>query len=315
MQSLESFWNAAGAFADSLTEVGLRALAIAVAFHLANMLLRGTAWRNILVAAHEPRPVRWRSVTGAYLAGVAVNSVVPARGGDVTKVYLAHRGIPGIAYGTVVASLLAETAFDVVVGLVLLLWALEAGVIPFGADVLARLHAFEWGVVVTHGTVVLAVVGALLLVGLVTWPWTRRRVRRFWRSVADGVVILRSPRRYLRQVVVLQAIGWACRVASSYYFLQAFHIPAGIDDAALALSAGSLATLAPVTPGGVGPQQALLVYMFAGAAARSTVLSYSVGMQAVVVGVNAIVGGVAIMLMMRRLPWQAQLSETSAGAG
>ena len=51
-----------------------------------------------------------------------------------------------------------------------------------------------------------------------------------------------------------------------YFFLKAFHVPAGLDDAALALVAGSLSTLLPFTPGGVGPQQALLVYMFNGVA-------------------------------------------------
>ena len=50
-------------------------------------------------------------------------------------------------------------------------------------------------------------------------------------------------------------------------------------DAALALSAQSAPTLLPLTPGGVGTQQALLGYMFRDAAATSRVLAFSVGMQ------------------------------------
>ncbi len=82
---------------------------IALAFGLSNLLLRSTAWSNILAAAHPGVKVRWRSITGAYLAGAGVNAVVPARGGDVTKIYLAHRSIPGSAYTTVTSSLIAET--------------------------------------------------------------------------------------------------------------------------------------------------------------------------------------------------------------
>ncbi len=53
--------------------------------------------------------MRWRNITGAYLAGVGVNAVLPARGGDVMKVYLVHRAMPETAYTTIVTSLLAET--------------------------------------------------------------------------------------------------------------------------------------------------------------------------------------------------------------
>ena len=70
--------------------------------HLANLLLRATAWRNILIAARPSERFRWRTVTGAYLAGVGVNAIVPARGGDVVKIYLVHRSVPKTPYATIV---------------------------------------------------------------------------------------------------------------------------------------------------------------------------------------------------------------------
>ena len=122
-----SFWHATGVFSDRLTDVRLGALALAVAFGVSNLLLRSTAWRNILAAAHPGIRVRWRSITGGYLAGAAVNAVVPARGGDVTKIYLAHRSIPGSAYTTVTSSLIAETLIDLVIGPALLIAAYSTG--------------------------------------------------------------------------------------------------------------------------------------------------------------------------------------------
>ena len=64
---------------------------------------------------------------------------------------------------------------------------------------------------------------------------------------------------------------------------------------------GSLTTLLPVTPGGVGTQQALIVVVLGGAASDSQLLSFSVGMQAAVVIANALLGGIALVLMLRTL--------------
>ena len=59
----------------------------------------------------------------------------------------------------------------------------------------------------------------------------------------------------------------------------------------------SLATLVPATPGGIGTEQALLVYAFRDAGvARSTLLAFSVGMKLTLTVVNVVVGFTAIFL-------------------
>ena len=109
MSSLESFWDATVAFWNDLARVHWSILAIAIACYLANVVLRATAWRTILQAAYPEGRVRWRSILAAYFAGVGTNAILPARGGDVIKIYLAHRSMPGAAYTTITSSLLAET--------------------------------------------------------------------------------------------------------------------------------------------------------------------------------------------------------------
>jgi glycosyltransferase 2 family protein len=309
VDSIEAFLDATSAFGGQLSDVGFQALFIALVFHFANLILRATAWRNILVAAHPREKIRWRTVTGAYLSGIGVNSIVPARGGDVMKIYLVHRSVPDTPYTTITASLLAETLFDIFVGSTLLIWAFSAGAIPGTPDLSKGLGAFEFTFFAEH----LRVFAMLLAVGLIAlaigFTWIEGHVNRFWDRVRDGLAILRTPQLYLRRVVVFQAIGWVCRAAAMFYFLKAFNIPADFSDAALALTAGSIATLMPLTPGGIGPQQALLVYMFRDAAARSAVLSFSVGMQFAVTVSNAIVGGICLSLMLRRLPWKVRLQK------
>jgi glycosyltransferase 2 family protein len=305
VKSLHSFWHASTDFWAHLTDVRVDALLIAIAFTLANLILRATAWRIILQAGYSEGRVRWRSIVAAYLAGVGVNSIVPARGGDVMKVYLAHRAMPKAAYTTITSSLLAETLVDVVIGPALLIAAYLTGRIPH-LPALGHLAAFEWSFFASHARwFMLGVAVALILLG-VFFTYVERHVVAFWARVRLGLAILTTPRRYFRTVVPLQLAGWGCRIGAMYWFLVAFHVPAGIVDAALALSAQSASTLLPFTPGGVGTQQALLGYMFRNAAATSRVLAFSIGMQVAITAANALAGGIAIWLTLRRLPWRAR---------
>src|SRR5436305_4466267 len=230
VKSIHQFWDALSAFGSHLSSVSVKALLLALGFHLANLLLRSNAWRNILLAAHPQPRVRRRTVTGAYLAGVGVNAVIPARGGDVMKVYLVHRGMADAPYATIASTLLAETVFDMVVGSVLLAWAFSRGLIPGTPELTGRLGAFEWSFFAGHGRL-LAVVLAVFLIGLAfAMTWIERSVNRFWERVKDGLAMLQTPGRYLRQVASLQALGWGGRIVAMHCFLRAFHIQADRPD-------------------------------------------------------------------------------------
>ena len=57
------------------------------------------------VAEHPPRVVpgdrlKFRAALGAYVAGVGVNSIAPARGGDLVKLYLVKHRIEDATYPT-----------------------------------------------------------------------------------------------------------------------------------------------------------------------------------------------------------------------
>ena len=206
MNSLQSFWHATGVFSDRLTDVRLGSLALALAFILSNLLLRSTAWRNILAAAHPGVRVRWRSITGAYLAGAGVNAIVPARGGDVTKIYLAHRSIPGSAYTTVTSSLIAETLIDLLIGPLLLMAAYSTGRLPH-LPAIGQLPAFEWSFMEAHGRVFVLLLAAILITAGVFFTYIEHHVNSFWSRIADGVAILRTPRAVSHPSCVAAAGG------------------------------------------------------------------------------------------------------------
>src|SRR5215210_8021277 len=108
------------------------------------------AWRNTIAASYPEEEVRWRSIYASYLSGVGVNAVVPARGGDAVRLFLAHRAVPGSGYTTLASTLLVMTIFDSTMAVLLFVYALTLGVLP-GLDVLANLPGFEFGWLIENG--------------------------------------------------------------------------------------------------------------------------------------------------------------------
>ena len=82
--------------------------------------------------------------------------------------------------------------------------------------------------------------------------WLRARAIEFWGRVKQGLAVLSDRDAFIRGVLVPQALSWVCRIASLYFFLEAFHVQATVHNALLAVVVDSLATLFPATPGGAG---------------------------------------------------------------
>lgn len=311
MDDVRGFLDASEAFFRAIAAVAWGALALAVLFHLLRLALRVRGWQNIIRAAYPGTSVPYRSVFGAYVAGVGVNAIVPARGGDVVKLYLAKHRIEGSTYPTLTSSLVVETLFDFVLASALFLWAVQMGLLP-GIPDLPRLPAFDWRFVVEHPRIA-AFLGSILLGGLILLvAWATRHVTAFRAKVAQGFAILGDRRLYLRQVVTWQAASWLARIGSTFFFLRAFHVDATVETTLAVLVVGGLSTMLPFTPGGAGTQQAILVFALAGAASSSTILAFSFGQQLVVTIVNVALGFGAILLMLGTLRWRRHVGDAEA---
>jgi uncharacterized membrane protein YbhN (UPF0104 family) len=294
------FFHAVRVFFDQLASVGWGALGIALAFHFAKVAVRTVAWRNIIQAAYPQTRVPLPPVFGAYVAGVGINSIAPARVGDLVKLYLVRRKIPGTTYTTLASTLFAETLVDLVLAGAIFIWALTQGVLP-GLNVLPNLPTFDWGWLLRHGQLTATAV-ALLVLGILWFAWwASRHIEGFKERVGAGLAILRDRPRYLREVVSWQVLSWVFRIASLFFFLRAFHVRATLHNALLAQTVDSLATLLPFSPGGAGTKQGLLVYVLRGQASSSQLLAFSVGTNIAIVVFNVAVAAVAVFLMLRTL--------------
>ena len=264
MDDVRSFLDASEAFFKALAAVGWGALGLAVGFHVLRLALRVRGWQNILRAAYPGARVPYVQTFGAYVAGVGVNAVVPARGGDAVKLYLVkHRAVKESSYPTLTSSLVVE-----------------------------------------HPTLAAFLGSVLVAGGLLLAAWASRHVTAFREKLVRGFAILGDRRRYVREVVSWQAASWVARIASTFFFLKAFHVDATVETTLAVLVVQGLSTVLPFTPGGAGTQQAILGFALAGAASTSTILAFSFGQQLVITILNVALGFGAILLMLGTLRWR-----------
>jgi len=312
---IHSVLHAIGVFIHHLAAVEWKWLALGILCHLCKLVAVSRAWRNIVRAAYPDRPVRWRQMFGAYVAGTGVNALIPARGGDVVRLFLAKRRIDGATYTTLVSTSLLQTLFDMAIAGCFVIWALTQHVLP-GVDVIKspRLPALDYGWAFRHPTVGLILFGLLLLFGTALVAWVAEHVDRFIAKVAQGFAAFRDRSYYIRRVVVWQLADWTLRLVAVFFFLRAFGIPATVHNVLLVQVSQSLATILPISPGGIGTEQALLVYAFRHVTSKSTALSFSVGMRVTLLVVNALVGFGAILLMTGTLRVRQVAEADRAGA-
>jgi uncharacterized membrane protein YbhN (UPF0104 family) len=294
------------AFLDQLGSVSFLPLAAAICCHLLKMACTSRAWRNVLAAAYPESRVPWISIYGAYLAGVGINAIVPARAGDAVRIVLAHRAIPGSTYTTVVSSTLVLGFFDLFAASALLAWALSTGELP-GLDVLPRLKSFDFAWLFARPLLLdLVLAGVIVAIGIVAF-WIAGHVADFRDRIAQAFRVMSPPTRYLGRVASWQAADWSLRLATIWFLLAAFHIPQTLEHAGLVQVSTSVATLLPITPAGVGTEQAFLLYALNGVASAAVLLAFSVGAKLTLTLTNVVAGFTAIALTLRTVRYKKAL--------
>jgi uncharacterized membrane protein YbhN (UPF0104 family) len=300
---LHTTGHAIAVFFNHLAAVRWHWLGIAVACHLSKLVVASRAWRNIVKAAYPTQRVRWRAMFAAYVAGTGVNAIIPARGGDAVKLFIAKRRIEGATYTTLIATILLQTLFDMALAGCFLVWALTQGVLP-GLNVLPHLPSLDYGWAFRHPKAGLVLFVLLLLFGGLLAVWIAERVEDFQRRIAQGFSALRDRSYYVTRVVPWQLADWTLRLTAVFFFLRAFGIPGTVHNVLLVQVSQSLATIFPFSPAGIGTEQALLLYIFRGVAARTSVLSFSVGLRITLIVVNATLGFSAILITLRTLRYR-----------
>jgi len=296
--SFSAFFDAVGDFASGLAEVNWIPLLIALASFGTYLTLRARASFNILRAAYPDERIQFLRIWGAYMAGYGFNSVVPARGGDVVRLFLTKSSVPNSSYPAVAAAFSIEFIFDLTIAIPVLAFAFTQGVFPKPPD-FSKLPAFDLAFFASHPRFALFVLTVLAIGVLVAFALLSARVRAFWARVRQGLTIIFDRRRYVREVWLVQLGGWGFRFLAFWMLLEAFNVGGSVRNVLLVLGVNAVAALVPFTPGGAGVQQALLAKVFSGTAAGATVAAYSVGQQIAIAALTFGIGLFAVVQIFR----------------
>jgi uncharacterized membrane protein YbhN (UPF0104 family) len=297
-ESFQSFFDAVDSFFSNLASVRLGPLVLALISFTVYLTFRARASFNILRAAYPEERFDFREIWGAYFAGYGFNAVIPARGGDVVRLFLTKTSVPNSSYPAVAATFVVEAGYDLAMGSLILIFAFSQGVFPKPPD-FAKLNAFDLSYLAQHPSFTLFLLTALGLAALAGFALLSVRVKAFWERVRQGFTILRDRERYFREVFGLQFVGWLFRFAAFYGLLEAFNVGGSVKNVLLVLGVNAVSAAVPFTPQGAGVQQALLVKVFSGTAKSATVAAYSVGQQIAIGALTFGIGFAALVFIFR----------------
>jgi uncharacterized protein (TIRG00374 family) len=304
---LSGFWDGVTSFFSSLAHINWLYLLLGLLAFGIYLSFRARAYYHVLRAAYPGERIPFKNIWGAYVAAYGFNNVVPARGGDIMKLFLVKTSVPNSTYPAVASSFFVEAVFDLTMAIPILTYAFTQGAFPKPPD-FSKLHAFDLSFFASHIQFTLFLITLFAILLLVGFALLSRRVKAFWARMKQGITILFDRKRYIREVWLVQFVGWLFRFTAFWFLLDAFHVGGSVGNVALVLGINAIASLMPFTPGGAGVQQALLIKVFSGTASGATVAAYSVGQQIAIAVFSIAMGFAAIVFIFKFRSFKAVIA-------
>ena len=224
---------------------------LALVVYYATFPLR--AWRWARLIRESGTVIYWRDLLRILFLGWFVNSIVPAKLGDLYRSYLVKQRF-GISLSRTVGVVVAERLLDILVVFVLLI---VGGYVAFGRTILPDLGI----VYLTGGALAVLIVAGLggmyfLAPKLARFfPGEARRIGRLFR---EGV--LHSFRALPMTGPVTIAI-WTAEALRLYFVLTALGLELPLSGVVFVAVAVALLTTVPLTPAGFGFVEIAMVYV------------------------------------------------------
>ena len=308
-----------GVVKDAFTVVSWPWIVGAIGFNLLSVVVRALAWNTAIGQAMPPPHPRFRLVFAAFAVGLFGNVVLPGRVGELARVAVLTRRLPGRrgVWPTLIGSVFAHRAFDIFPAVVLVVWVLFS----------AKLPAWAFGSLI-------AVVGAGFALFTFAVITARRRhapvdglgtVRTLIVRVRVGLAVMREPVAAIT-AGTFQFLGWVCQLAAVWAAMRAFQIHLPLAAAGLVLVLMNVATIFPLWPGNVGLVQAAVALPLVSYGINyGRGFAYGIGLQAIEASVGVGIGLVFLAregfsyAMLKEMPDAASddagMAEPLEGAG
>ena len=290
--------------------VSWRWVIVGVILNLLSVLARALSWNVTIHQALAPPLPRFTQVFSAFGVGLLGNAVLPARAGELARVAVLRRHLPGRpgTSATLLGTVFSHRLFDLFPIALLVVYVVATAKMP------------HWAVT---GLVILGLVGlALLAVAIIgarrahgTPTHGQRTAMRLLAMARQGLAVLRTPAAAVA-AILLQTIGWILQLLAVWAVTAAFDLDVPLPAAALVLLLMNVATVFPLWPGNVGLLQAAVALPLAQyGVPYGTGFAYGLVLQAVEMSVGVGVG--LVMLAREGLSFAAlkrmeEQEETSA---
>ncbi|HEX4526555.1 MAG TPA: lysylphosphatidylglycerol synthase transmembrane domain-containing protein [Gaiellaceae bacterium] len=270
---------------DAFTIVRGRWVVAAITLNLFSVLARALSWNTTIKQSLEPPRPRFPLVFSAFSVGLFANAVLPGRVGELARVAVLRRRLPGRpgVTATLIGSVFAHRMFDVFPATVLVVWVLFTAQIP------------GWALTSVALVLVLGIV--LFLVAM----WLARRahrdaleglgpVRQLLVRARLGLAVMRSPVA-AATAASFQCIGWFCQLLAVWSTMFAFHIHTPLSTAGLVLVLINVATIFPLWPGNFGLVQIAVAFPLVNyGVPYARGFAFGIGLQAIEASVGVGVG-------------------------
>ncbi len=237
--------------------------------------------------------MRWKPVWHATAIGFMANNILPARAGEVARIYAGSR-LAGIPFGAALGSAAVDRIFDGLIVVLLMAVAIASADFPSAVTVGGTSVSTVAAWTGAGFILLLALLFALVHAPRAGLSWLAAALRRAlparaaeWivriaRGFIEGLSILRAPRDFARVVVWSLAV-WLINGAAFYLGFLAFHIT-GLPLTSPLLLQGIVAigVAIPSSPGffglfEAGSRVSLGLYGVPGVAAASFALGTHIG--------------------------------------
>ena len=228
-----------------------------IPLYYSSFLFRALRWKAILA---ENKKIKLNSFLNSILRGWAVNSIVPARGGEIYRAH--HFGKKeNLSRITILASIVLERIFDGIV-LFLILFFLVSFVYS---------NKKLFGVAVVAGIVFVGVFSGLLLISKfykntfiqekfcsITAPLKKykifHKINSLITSFMTGLDVFNAPVLILK-AFLFTILVWLCEGATLFLLIKGFGYSIGLVGSLFVLSIVAFVSLIPGGPAALGPLQ------------------------------------------------------------
>lgn len=269
---------------DAFTAVSWPWVAAAIGLNLLSVVTRSLCWDTCIRQSLEPPHPRYPLVFSAFCVGLFANAVLPGRVGELARVAVLRRRMPGRKGATpvLIGSVFAHRMFDVFPTIALVIWVLLTADIPSWAFLTLAI-ALGAGILLFAVAVVLARRQHRELEGLGPIRLLLARGRR-------GLAVMSDPAA-VAKATTFQFGGWFCQLIAVWSAMRAFQIDEPLAAAGLVLVLMNVATIVPLWPGNVGLVQiAVATPLVNYGIAYPHGIAFGIGLQAIEASVGIGIG-------------------------